>query len=464
MIEKNNFKSYHLFRGDQYLSNMIEPKKNRAPIILFNSPHMATYYYFNESTPLSSQTFFPKESSENYNTTGINTSTSYTVHMNELNNDSTYNYYNCLASEGNTSYLNVSCETILNYSIPLYGYCIPLLLLVTLTANSLIIIILNKRSMASPTNCILMAMALCDMFTLLFPAPGLIYMYTFGNHYKPLSPLIACYVWNALNEILPAMCHTASVWLTLALALQRYIYVCHAPARNWCTIPRVKKCIAYICATAFLHQSSRFFDKSYTLITIMWNGQMTNVCHVETANWIHKYTSEDFYYTFYFSFRILFVHLTPCASLVALNVFLFRAMKQAQKKRERLFKDNKKRECKRIRDSNCTTLMLIVVVTVFLVVEIPLGVITALHIISSLIYEFLDYYVANLFILFANFFLIVSYPINFAIYCGMSRQFRETFKGIFVQSDSQIKITKEYGSSKYSLVNGPRTCTNETVI
>uniref|UniRef100_A0A182JY91 G-protein coupled receptors family 1 profile domain-containing protein n=1 Tax=Anopheles christyi TaxID=43041 RepID=A0A182JY91_9DIPT len=445
---------------------MIEPIDSKAPIVPLNISIMTQiYYYLNESNALSPQKIIPKAISDSLNTTEINTSSSNTVHMNEFSNDSAYSYYNCLASEGNTTYLNVSCETILNYSIPLYGYCIPILLLVTLAANSLIIIILNKKSMASPTNCILMAMALCDMFTLIFPAPGLLYMYTFGNYYRPLSPVIACYVWNALNEILPAMCHTASVWLTLALAVQRYIYVCHAPAaRTWCTIPRVKKCIAYICVAALLHQSSRFFDKSYTLITIVWNGQMTNVCHVETADWIHKYTSEDFYYTFYFSFRILFVHLTPCASLVALNVLLFRAMKQAQQKRERLFKDNMKRECKRIRDSNCTTLMLIVVVTVFLVVEIPLGVITALHIISSLMYEFLDYYVANLFILFANFFLIVSYPINFAIYCGMSRQFRETFKGIFIQSSSKIKITKECGSSKYSLVNGPRTFTNETVI
>lgn len=378
-------------------------------------------------------------------------------------------YHNCMGMEGNVSYLNVSCETILNYSIPLYGYCTPIFILITLTANSLIVIVLSKRSMASPTNFVLMAMALCDMFTLLFPAPGLLYMYTFGNHYKPLSPIAACYVWNALNEILPAMFHTASVWLTLALAVQRYVYVCHAPiARTWCTIPRVKKCIAYICLAALIHQSTRFFDKSYSLVQIEWNGHLTEVCHTDTAGWVHDYVGEDFYYTFYFSFRILFVHLIPCGSLVALNVLLFKAMRQAQRKRERLFKDTaKKRECKRQRDSNCTTLMLIVVVTVFLIVEIPLGVITALHIISSLIYEFLDYYIANLFILFANFFLIVSYPINFAIYCGMSRQFRETFKEIFVKSSKQLpggSSKKDCGSSRYSLVNGPRTFTNETVL
>lgn len=54
-------------------------------------------------------------------------------------------------------------------------------------------------------------MALCDMLTILFPAPGLMYMYTFGNHYKPLSPVIACYTWNAFNEvnnfILYSNCH-----------------------------------------------------------------------------------------------------------------------------------------------------------------------------------------------------------------------------------------------------------------
>lgn len=160
------------------------------------------------------------------------------------------------------------------------------------------------------------------------------------------------------------------------------------------------------------------------------------------------------------------MHLIPCASLVALNVLLFGAMKRAQDKREKLFRENRKKlECKKLRDANCTTLMLIVVVTVFLTVEIPLAVITALHIISSLIIEFLDYSVANLFVLFANFFLIVSYPINFAIYCGMSRQFRETFKDIFIKNTSlSSSSAKKDGSSRYSLVNGPRTCTNETVL
>lgn len=129
--------------------------------------------------------------------------------------------------------------------------------------------------------------------------------------------------------------------------------------------------------------------------------------------------------------------------------------------RRRLFKENPKNECKKLRDSNCTTLMLIVVVTVFLVVEIPLAVVTILHIISSTIVEFLDYRIANILILITNFFIMASYPINFAIYCGMSRQFRETFKELFIRS---VVASRNGASSRYSLVNGPRTCTNETVL
>uniref|UniRef100_A0A182Y1F0 G-protein coupled receptors family 1 profile domain-containing protein n=5 Tax=Anopheles stephensi TaxID=30069 RepID=A0A182Y1F0_ANOST len=159
-----------------------------------------TYNFINKSLSRQSKYQIPKSSSNNYEVPQINSSAFYTTHIEEYSKDTAYSYDNCATFEGNTSYLNVSCETILNYSIPLYGYCIPFVLLITLAANSLIIVILKKRTMASPTNVILMAMALCDMFTLLFPAPGLIYMYTFGNHYKPLAPIIACYVWNALNE------------------------------------------------------------------------------------------------------------------------------------------------------------------------------------------------------------------------------------------------------------------------
>ncbi|XP_074038015.1 sex peptide receptor [Leptinotarsa decemlineata] len=367
------------------------------------------------------------------------------------------------ASNLTPSYINITEEMPIGYAVPLYGYVMPFLFVITIVANTLIVVVLSKRHMRTPTNVVLMAMALCDMFTLLVPAPWLIYMYTFGNHYKPLGPGRLCYTWNVMHEIIPNMFHTSSIWLTLALAVQRYIYVCHAPlARKFCTLPNVYKCLANIMFFAALHQGFRFFDTEYGTIEIVWHNKTVPVCTREIAYWVKDYITEDGYFVTYFLFRILFVHLLPCITLVILNLLLFRALKQAQKRRDMLLsaKKNQKTECKKLRDSNCTTLMLIVVVTVFLIVEIPLAVVTSLHVISNIYIEFLNYEMANSLTLFTNFFIILSYPINFAIYCGMSRQFRETFKELFVKPGANARN----GSSRYSIVNGPRTCTNETVL
>ncbi|PZC82849.1 hypothetical protein B5X24_HaOG209292 [Helicoverpa armigera] len=138
-------------------------------------------------------------------------------------------------------------------------------------------------------------------------------------------------------------------------------------------MPRVMKCLVYIGVAAFLHQLPRFFDRRYVPQITVWRGHFEEVCRIEMAPWVHA-ISLDAYFITYYGFRVLFVHLIPCTSLVVLNVLLFRAMRTAQINRQRLFKENRKSECRKLRDSNCTTLMLIVVVTVFLLVEIPVAV------------------------------------------------------------------------------------------
>jgi len=77
--------------------------------------------------------------------------------------------------------------------------------------------------------------------------------------------------------------------------------------------------------------------------------------------------------------------------------------------------------------------MLIVIVSVFLLLEIPLTITTILHVLQNTFpILWVDYNTLNTTILITNFFIIVSYPINFAIYCGMSRQFRQTFTELFI--------------------------------
>ena len=89
-----------------------------------------------------------------------------------------------------------------------------------------------------------------------------------------------------------------------------------------------------------------------------------------------------------------------------------------------------------MRDSNSTTYMLIVVVTIFLMVEIPLAVTTLIHVLANMsLIGFADesYRYLQLTLIITNFIIMLSFPLNFAIYCGMSQQFRTTFYQLFVQ-------------------------------
>lgn len=127
--------------------------------------------------------------------------------INNLEDPRLYSAYNAcygnytIIENRTLEYLNVTKELPIKYAQPLYGYFVPFLLIITIIANTLIVVVLSKRHMRTPTNVVLMAMALCDMFTLLFPAPWLFYMYTLGNHYKPLSPVGTCYAYKIMNEV-----------------------------------------------------------------------------------------------------------------------------------------------------------------------------------------------------------------------------------------------------------------------
>lgn len=53
-------------------------------------------------------------------------------------------------------------------------------------------------------------------FQVICPGPSLFYMYTLGNHFKPLGPSIACYFYTIFNETVPASNKS-----------------CNSPAKSW---------------------------------------------------------------------------------------------------------------------------------------------------------------------------------------------------------------------------------------
>ena len=357
-------------------------------------------------------------------------------------------------------------DVILNYAIYVNGYINPFLVVFTFVTNILVCIVLLKRHMRSATNVLLVAMAISDMLTGVWSIPCYLYLYTMG-HYVDHVPFDWCFAFECLVDFIPTIFHTASIWLTVTLAVQRYVYVCHSlKAKRWCTIKNVIHCIVFIYFLSTLSHVCRFFERQYLPV---WYPSLVNpnvtvkTCQTRMVPWVHDY--QQIYYGIYYWFRVVFIHLLPCVSLVLLNALLIFAMRSAAARRKMLLKQNRNSESRKLKESNCTTLMLVTVVGVFLVVELPLGILLILLIIENTLgEELMRVGTADFASLFINLCILFSYPLNFFIYCGMSRQFRETFKHLFMKG--LAPLDREH--SQYMTLateNGARTQgTNETAM
>jgi len=318
------------------------------------------------------------------------------------------------------------------YVVLINGIVSPILVGVTLLTNVCVCLVLVRPNMRSATNTLLVAMAVSDTLTGICPLPAYFRFFSGGDGaHLEWVPYHWCAAFYFLTDHLPTIFHTASVWLTVALAAQRYVYVCHAiDARRWCTIENSLRAVAVIYVVAVLYQLCRFVEMRYTPVElpsrIDQTGNTTVVgCIGEFWPILLPYV--DAYFNTYYWFRVIAVHLVPCSALVALNAALVMAMRRAQARHRQLVAQNRKSESRRLAESNLTTMMLVAVVGVFLVVEFPLAVIFIIVIVENTwtltIIEPDRMATASLFV---NLFILLSYPLNFFIYCGMSRQFRGT--------------------------------------
>ena len=168
----------------------------------------------------------------------------------------------------------------------------------------------------------------------------------------------------------------------------------------------------------------------------------------------------DTYYVTYYCFRVLFIHFIPCCVLVVLNALLVLTIRQAQRRRCQLLAQNRKSESRRLAESNVTTMMLVAVVGVFLLVEFPLAIMMIVLMVDNTFdLDLLDTQRRDRIEQLINMFILLSYPINFFIYCGMSQQFRSTFRGLFASGNC---CTGAQAAETVIEENLPATATNAT--
>ncbi|EDW33164.1 GL24649 [Drosophila persimilis] len=118
----------------------------------------------------------------------------------------------------------------------MHGYVSLVVCILGTIANTLNIIVLTRKEMRSPTNAILTGLAVADLAVMLEYIPYTIHDYILTDSLpreQKLSYGWACFI--NFHSIFAQVLHTISIWLTVTLAVWRYIAVGY-PQKNrvWC--------------------------------------------------------------------------------------------------------------------------------------------------------------------------------------------------------------------------------------
>ncbi|XP_070508934.1 G-protein coupled receptor dmsr-1-like [Chironomus tepperi] len=326
--------------------------------------------------------------------------------------------------------------------------------------NILNFIVLTRKELRTHINYILAALAVSDFLVMLVYVPyAFDYAFNLNTRLDRLTYTYAHYVYT--HAMLSQTAHTVSIFLTIILALWRYVSVCHPNRKNF-IMKRTMWAIAasyvispIICMPYYMTLgvfNSDMYVYAYNNTEVKGNVTDVLLINDETGLEIRKVTkyyvhTSKFYVqhdkAFLWVYSVI-IKLLPCILLTYFSLQLIRALYEAKKRKEKLIGNHQMSEklLTKKKQADRTTRMLIAVLLLFLITEFPQGVAGLLS--AVLHHDFYLYCYQKLGDL-MDFLALLNSSINFILYCSMSRQFRETFALIFLPRWLR-KITKRFGN------------------
>jgi len=333
--------------------------------------------------------------------------------------------------------------------------------------NVLNVVVLTRRPMLNATNCLLTALAVTDLLTMSVYVPYAGYFYCYASPTPDYGHRLGWIVYLIFNNNFSITAHTVAVWLTVSIAVFRYIVVCgrHALGARLCSRQRAKLAIVAVVAATVVACLPNYvmyrpvpYDVTATAYQVVDNASKSSSgCVVLASNKSHHMTPSnvtiaynspsgvsvssetaaanaiaywfdsnefvtDTTRTINFWLFGVALKVVPCVVLTVLSALLVRAMRLADLRRRRLLSQGRRVESDRAGERNRTTAMLVVVVLCFLVTELPQGVLALL----SGFHEHLFYAVYAPLGDVWDILVLINSAVNFVVYCTMNRRFRHT--------------------------------------
>ena len=297
----------------------------------------------------------------------------------------------------------------------IHGYIAAVVCIWGIIANIANIVVLTRKNLVSSTNAILTWLAVADLLTMssYFPVSLHFYIMRDPDLQFPMTRSLHWCRFMLFHINFTVLCHTIAIWLTIVLAIFRYLYICYpSMGMTMCSMYRAKIAIlAVYMSTAIIcipnYMATTITHDNDTIHSLDATGPLIN----DINFWV----------------QAMLIKLIPCGLLTILTILLIHAMRKANKRRMKLKSQGKKDESDRAREHNRTTAMLLAVVGLFLLTELPQGILTLCNTFITDFFNDIYWYLGDLIDIAA----LLNNSVNFVLYCSMSRQFRDTFVQIF---------------------------------
>ena len=364
-----------------------------------------------------------------------------------------------------------------------YGWLSLITCIIGTTFNAFNLLILRRTKIISnQANRILLSIATCDSITMIVHSPILVHFYItnsnsiYSNELDPKRDTKHWIMYSLLSSLIFITLHSISLWLTVYLSVYRYLNIRRAvnilDRKNVYInfiLNKTKHSICFIAIFCVLFCLPSYF---YPELREHWFELDTkeNVTHLALAYYIDEsklnLNTQNFIFKLSFYFQSIFGKIIPSICLGVFISLIINYLAEIKHKRNRLLSIQFKRSEKRSNATEMThlsnnkstfkstistikshrntiglkqfktniilkknlehlkkTIMLLFVCCLVFLAELPHTILKFISILNIDFYFSFYMYVVD----YLDFLVLITYPLNFLVYCLMSKLFRRQF-------------------------------------